>query len=81
MSSPLEDLIDAATSALQHFDVERLEALQLRAANFSSLLAGTVGIEETQARQRVFAGLLRATEENLAFLHQVRSREVTAWAR
>lgn len=81
MTGTLDELIDAATDALKHFQVERLEELQLRAANFGSLLEGLTGVQETQARQRVFASVLQATEENLTFLHRVHAEEEHQWAR
>jgi len=67
-------VLEAATEALARLDSEALGELEERALRVQALLAqgaGFLALPEVMARHRVFAGVVRATGENLRVLERV----------
>ena len=76
-----------ATDALARLDSDALEELERRAVKLQALIVGGVSamaLSEIAARHRVFAGVVKATGENLGILDRVASAGVygrNPWAR
>lgn len=66
--SPADDLIDQATDALVRLDADALAKLQTGALQLRALRVHAAYPEETMARFRVFADVLRGTRESLHVL-------------
>jgi hypothetical protein len=72
-------VLEAATGALACLDSDKLCELERRVLEMQALLAGgarIAGVPEIMARHRVFAGVVRATGENLRVLEGAGSRGV-----
>jgi hypothetical protein len=70
----LAGLLQEATGALARLDAEALGELEERAVRLQALLAAGARIttlREIAARHRVFAGVVKATGENLGVLERV----------
>jgi hypothetical protein len=63
-------VLDEATAALACLDAEALGELEARALRLQALLSSSVRLTtpEIAARHRVFAGVVKATGENLGIL-------------
>ena len=76
-------MLAEATAALARLDAERLEGLAGRLETLLASSAGLTATDEIAARHRLFAGVLRATGENLDILKRVACGAGAggAWAR
>ncbi len=67
----MSQVLDAATDALARLDAEALGELERRAVALKALLTSDLtALPHVQAGYRVFAGVVRATGENLGVLER-----------
>ena len=79
----LSEASRAAVEALATFDYAALEALtnRLQAAVQGEIQLEREPLEAIENNQKLLAGVLMATEQNLALLHRLRERKVgNEWA-